>query len=520
MKSVLTAALLALAPTLTYAQYLPATHPETIYSVLTDVQKVWNVGTDTRAANHEEETAPMYLNYLNVTVSDHPEIGGYPKLYWRSSNLGIIGSHNLPLDAVDPDVVLIDNADHEIYALVVYHSNTLGGYVFSYCKFLGSAFGPLSMPSLLESYVNPPADRVCINIDSDESGNFAVVYQRGLSTICKTATFPPGFTPPPVPATTRVYSELIQPDVAIQHSPTSKNKVKLIGLNSKRATYSVYMQSLAGTLTYSYTSPTYPLSSLNNPRIACPFNTSPYCAITLMKNIPLSGRYDIMVDVFSGSTWYGIRTVNDGSIPGFPSAINQFINQYPALCVMGNNIVLGWHTSFIPAPPAPQTMTFVGLDINASTLSSGSGDHYLDIGLAPYLNATSTIAIAGRYTQWGKTAAYERTDTLSAQSGTRMVYSMTPMSLGTWSSPHQVQEHTTVAIYPNPVKEVLHIQLPKANTRYTYSIFDMLGRNVLTGEIDHNKAQIGLEQLPPGNYNLILEQDGADKVRKLQFVKQ
>jgi hypothetical protein len=239
-----------------------------------------------------------------------------------------------------------------------------------------------------------------------------------------------------------------------------------------------------------------------------------------MKNIPLSGRYDIMVDVFSGSIWYGIRTVNDGSISGFPPAINNYVNQYPALCVMGNNIVLGWHTSFIPAPPAPQTMTFVGLDINASTLSSGSGDHYLDIGLAPYLNATSTIAIAGRYTQWGKTAAYERTDTLSAQSGTRLVYSMTPMSFGTWSSPHQVQEHTTVAIYPNPVKETLYLQLPNTNNSYIYSIFDMLGRSLLTGHIDHNKAQIAIEKIPAGNYTLMLEQEGLNTIHKLQFIKQ
>ncbi len=524
MKSTLVVLLLALSSSFSYAQYLPPTVPETVYAILNDAQRAWNVGTDTRAADPgDHETSPMYLNYLNVTVSDHPEIGGFPKLYWRSSSGGIIGSHNLPMDAVDPDVVLLDNADHETYAIVVYHSNAFGGYVFSYCKFLGSSFGPLSMPVLLEPYINPPIDQIYINIDSDESGHFAVVYQKGATTICKTGAFPAGSAPPPIPGTPKIYNGLIQPDVAIQHTtPLTATKVKIIGLTTDRSKYSVYMQNIAGTLGYSYTSPAYPISSLNNPRIACPYNTSAHCAITLMKNIPSSGLYDIMVDVFGGSIWYGIRTVNNGSLPGFPSAINQFINKYPALCVIGNNIVLGWHTSFLPGPPTPQNMTFVGLDINASTLSPLSGDHYVDICPAPYVNATSTIAIAGRYTQWGKTAAYERTDTLSAQSGTRLVYSLTPISLGTWSGLSQIQtgDNTPVLIYPNPAKAIIHVQLPETNTHYTYTIFDMLGKRMLTGDIDQHTAQIGIEKLPAGNYTLMLESEFKTGLQKLQFVKQ
>lgn len=525
MKSILTAALLVLASPFIHAQYQPVTFPETIYAVLNEANQAWNIGTDTRSAypGIPEETAPGYINFLNVTVSDHPEIMGVPRFYWNGSGLSAPGSQALPLDAVDPDVVLIDNPGFEIYALVVYHSNALGGYCYSYSKFTGSTFLPLSAPVLLEPYVNPHPSEIFINIDSDESGNFAVVYQKATSSICKTGTFPAGSAPPPTPGTPKIYNSLIQPDVAIQHSgTTTKDKVKIIGLSPTRSAYRVYTQSLFGLAGSSFISPSYPASSLNTPRIACPHNNTGFFAITLMKNIPGSGLYDIMLDVSNGTSWLGIKTVNDGSISGFPTAINSSSNKYPALCITSTSIVLGWHTEFLPGPPADQKLTFVGLDISISTMLPTSGARYLDICPAPKFNQVATIAIAGRYCSWGKTAAYEFKDPLLAQSGNRLVYSLVPILSTSWRplNTPATEEQAQILLYPNPVKEILYLQLPNTNNSYSYSIFDILGRSVLTGDIDHNKAQIAMGKLPAGNYTLMLEQEGLNTVQKLQFIKQ
>lgn len=79
------------------------------------------------------------------------------------------------------------------------------------------------------------------------------------------------------------------------------------------------------------------------------------------------------------------------------------------------------------------------------------------------------------------------------------------------------QEKAPVAleVYPNPVKDILHISQDEGNA-WEYSIYDLYGRLVRSGVVDNN--QVSTRSLPKGLYIIKLMQDG--KFRTAKFVKE
>ena len=182
-----------------FGQYITSVVPETSYSSLLPINGHYNTGTDTRSAY---AGSASYANYLNVTVSDYKNTtSGTPQLNWDSSH-GTMGSHNLPEDAVDPDVILIKGTNpNNVWAIVVYYSKDDAdpgnpGYYMSVSPFdpVTHIFSGISAPMLIFAYTPSGSTGFLpsINIDSDTDGHYAVVFQHDLGSVSETATFTVG----------------------------------------------------------------------------------------------------------------------------------------------------------------------------------------------------------------------------------------------------------------------------------------------------------------------------------------
>lgn len=466
-----------------------------------------------------------FANFLNVSVSDHIS-GNAPRFYWQASHaIGTFGNLALPADAYDPDVVLIDN-DVRICALIVYYSASKGGYCLSWSLFNTTGtpnFGPLATPMLIQSYVSTNDSLTCINIDSDNDGNYAIAYQVGNQSFCKTGILTAGSTPTPsVPANQTIYSDWIQPDVSLQHSLSTPNmKVKIAGLRQSRSAYKVAMRMLSTGAGPTYTSPAYAGFSLNNPRIASPLDNSTRFAITLMRNNPGSSTYDILFNSFTGASSTGLKILNAGAA-GFPTAINTVANRFPAISYVDDIISVGWHTAYLPGSPA-QTNTFVGLDLMDGSFMPVTPAQYLDICPGLNYNLPSVIAVSGRYTLWGKSAAYERVN-VSKQSISELVWVVANTGTPNWrpsapeqdSRPEMVKEFT---LSPNPATDILTVNTPRSDVQYRYFVYDFSGKKVLDGTISNSKGVINIQSLANGTYFIRIAGAAEQPLNSLKFVK-
>jgi hypothetical protein len=63
-------------------------------------------------------------------------------------------------------------------------------------------------------------------------------------------------------------------------------------------------------------------------------------------------------------------------------------------------------------------------------------------------------------------------------------------------------KNTGISIYPNPVKNSIHINAKANDLGCEYTIYDQLGRNIATGEINSNNTTIDLTNIPKGIYFL------------------
>ncbi len=64
----------------------------------------------------------------------------------------------------------------------------------------------------------------------------------------------------------------------------------------------------------------------------------------------------------------------------------------------------------------------------------------------------------------------------------------------------EVDEAIDVAIYPNPVNETLHINIPKLD--YSFTIHSLSGKLMAKGFLNQKQNDISLQKLPKGVYAL------------------
>lgn len=491
-----------------FGQYIPSSVMETSYSGLQPISGHYNTGTDTRSAY---AGSASYANYLNVTVSDYKNIGtGTPQFHWDSSH-GTTGNYNLPEDALDPDVVLVKGINPlDVWAIVVYYSENdanpgTPGYYMSVAPFNPVApyiFTGLSSPMLIFAYTpsGSAAFSPSINIDSDTEGNYAVVFQHDLGSVSETTTYTVGMPIPP--ANTLYHAGLFEADIALDNI-MGPGSVKIIALNNNRDTYTLQTRNMAAVPMAAYTSGLMP--TLYNPRIASAPISNGRSAITVMQE-PGPGVYNVLFDMFSGVVPMGVGVVNNGSILGYPSPHNTIESMFPAVSyyiLSGTEYIsLAWHTEYIAGWPN-QNNTFIGLDINATSLLPSSGNAYLDVSyVSTVVQNQSTIALSGRYTGWCKSSAFAYG--LNASQPNRLVWKYGTTNAN-WKQGHESiteNEVFDVNIYPNPADHIIHFTLNQFNDEQPafIEVTDLLGRKVFGEAFNQEDNQIDISTWISGTY--------------------
>ena len=74
-----------------------------------------------------------------------------------------------------------------------------------------------------------------------------------------------------------------------------------------------------------------------------------------------------------------------------------------------------------------------------------------------------------------------------------------------------------ISIYPNPVKNNIHITAKANNFGSEYTIYDQLGRNIASGEINSNNTTIDLTNIPKGIYFLSFSDNSS---QSWKFIKE
>lgn len=80
---------------------------------------------------------------------------------------------------------------------------------------------------------------------------------------------------------------------------------------------------------------------------------------------------------------------------------------------------------------------------------------------------------------------------------------------------HKIQ---LASIFPNPVKDLLNLQLLNLNIVYTYKLYSLLGQEIETGKIFESHCGISTNHLNPGIYMIILSDSKGDSQR-IKFIK-
>lgn len=69
--------------------------------------------------------------------------------------------------------------------------------------------------------------------------------------------------------------------------------------------------------------------------------------------------------------------------------------------------------------------------------------------------------------------------------------------------------------YPNPASDFIYVDLRLSNESVEYSMCDILGQEVLVGDLSDNNMEIGLNQLKPGTYLLTLKDGNSIYYKKV-----
>lgn len=510
------------------AQYLPATAPETNYGPLVTATCFDNdVGTDTRSAGGSAIFgfgSSYYLNYTNVTVNSCSSTTfGAPTFYWENS-AGLTGSSPLASDAVDPDVVMVSSpTSNDIWAIAVYYSPSAGAYIMNTASFTpGTGFSQMSGSVWAYPFVATAASPAHINIDSDNMGNYAIVLQLGGVQI-RSFTAGTVATGPLAPTNMCVDFNIIEPDVAFLGN--SANEVNIVGLRPSRNRYGAFTRNFLGTLSYSpYISPVLP--SLYEPRIAAPSSgVANEYAVTVKRQYTVGTN--TLTDIIYEINEAGINVANDGSTAFLPPINSNNPNVLPVLTYSyaglgsGERINLGWWVRVLGPGPSSvpnQPTSFIGIDLDVAGAVLSDPNYYLDITNLNGLNNESSIALSGRYMDWGKSAAFTYEDGFTFCFGAEMVWKINGTGAG-WK-PAELAElaGSQFELMPNPATTEVVLKTDTNASDAAYTIFNQLGKTVAFGSIENGEATIPVSDWSSGVY--IVQMQNNSELHTMRFVKE
>lgn len=199
------------------------------------------------------------------------------------------------------------------------------------------------------------------------------------------------------------------------------------------------------------------------------------------------------IPLFGSAAHYGSPAVAAGTgLGGSPANIGNSIYSI-GMYIDGSNYFYGRQLDINTGtfPPAPGSNNYFAIN---SVPASGAG---LPLALSSSSNSGFDLLSV-----W-----YDGTSIRRKYSGNMFAF----------KSGNNIAKAATAGlnIYPNPAKDMLHINGAAVGTKY--KIIDLAGRNILDGSIDNTITDISIKDLQPGMY--LIELSSGQKLQQLQFVK-
>lgn len=110
-----------------------------------------------------------------------------------------------------------------------------------------------------------------------------------------------------------------------------------------------------------------------------------------------------------------------------------------------------------------------------------------------------------------KTGTYKVSVKLSANNQTRIVSK--ELNISEITSTESIKTINGIKVYPNPASEFIFVQSNNISTNSGYSITDLSGKAVLSGEIPNGRGEINISRLTSGAYMLAL---GGERVKLIK----
>ena len=211
--------------------------------------------------------------------------------------------------------------------------------------------------------------------------------------------------------------------------------------------------------------------------------------------------FDVYPSVFPGSGSYGDLN-DDGYIDAFNSG-SMFINNAES-----NNNWIKIHTI-----GTVSNINGIGARVEVHTNSGvkirdvRSGDGFR------YMNSLNTHIGIGSETTINSVVIYWPSGVIDTVSNPAINDSLEVIEGDTLGLENSLTEE--LVIYPNPVKDVLNINIPELNDTAIYTIFDINGKRVMNSKLD--KSTIDVSKLSAGNY--ILRIVSGTSIRSQKFIK-
>lgn len=77
----------------------------------------------------------------------------------------------------------------------------------------------------------------------------------------------------------------------------------------------------------------------------------------------------------------------------------------------------------------------------------------------------------------------------------------------------------TINVFPNPTADIIHVKGDLENGQYNISIRSIHGQMILSMPYDGNQLSLSIDQIPPGQYILSINDDKGKIVDHLPFIK-
>jgi len=477
------------------SQYAPAVTLENpAFSTSTSV---YNTGNDYRYSHYNGTQT------LKVWVAD----GNSNFLYWEPDNnsslAGDNGLDNLNYDAVDPDVVLVEDTTHYIWwAIVVYNVSNVGNF----CEFFrwnGSFFSQAyAYPIQLDNSANVKA----INIDADANGNYVIVWDDGAGSIFYSSggTTSSGPDMPSTPI--RIYHvngnlSYLEPDVSIYNNGTNSYVYVTYLTNDgtdnnilvdKYDLSMTYLGNMGPVAPWSYRPLT--LGKYDYPRIACPNATN--CATpdftVVYEYHDVVNNYDkILGATYSGYHSY-IYKYNYTYLSAWSLDISTVGNAKPVVTYSSDfsgdgssgGIIVGWTSVNPPSGGDPGVETYaVKCDETGAMSTSTATCNYMMVPAYPNTNSSDVqnfLSLSGRDNYTDDHILYTWFNNNVSNSGDAYVMYKDV----SFSSPNLRLENTNGSvslfisgIYPNPTTGDFKINVEsEAKETVTIEIYNSFGQ--------------------------------------------